>query len=164
MEEVKVLKIRAYQSNDYNEITHLFYNTVHSINIKDYTKAQLDVWATGTVDITIWKKSLMQNHTVVCIKDGIIVGFGDLDSTGYFDRLYVHKDYQGEGIATAIANDIENYAIKNELLLITTHASITAKHFFEQRGYKIIKGQQVERKGIKLTNFVMEKIIGGIIL
>jgi len=158
------LKIRAYQFNDCKEITQLFYNTVHSVNIKDYAKAQLDVWATGTVDITIWNKSLMQNHTVVCENDEIIVGFGDLDNTGYFDRLYVHKDYLGKGIATAIANDIENYAIKNEISLITTHASITAKHFFEQRGYKLIKEQQVERKGIKLTNFVMGKIIGGLIL
>lgn len=40
---------------------------------------------------------------------------------------------------------------------ITTHASITAKPFFEERGYKIIKQQEVEKQGILLTNFVMEK-------
>ena len=40
---------------------------------------------------------------------------------------------------------------------IITHASITAKTFFEQRGYKVIKGQQVIMNGISLTNYVMEK-------
>ena len=39
---------------------------------------------------------------------------------------------------------------------IRTHASITAKPFFQKRGYKVTKEQQVERQGILLTNFVME--------
>ena len=36
-------------------------------------------------------------------------------------------------------------------------ASITARPFFEKRGYRVIREQQVERKGILLTNYVMEK-------
>ena len=40
---------------------------------------------------------------------------------------------------------------------ITTYASITAKSFFEKRGYKVIKEQHVERKGVLLTNYLMEK-------
>lgn len=39
---------------------------------------------------------------------------------------------------------------------IVTHASITAKGFFEKRGYKVLKKQQVEREGIYLINFIME--------
>lgn len=40
---------------------------------------------------------------------------------------------------------------------ITTYASITAKPFFEKRGYKVVKERQVERQGIFLTNYVMIK-------
>ena len=36
--------VRGYQMSDCKEITELFYNTVHTINAKDYTKEQLDVW------------------------------------------------------------------------------------------------------------------------
>lgn len=39
--------IREYQSSDCKELAELFYNTVHAVNAKDYTKEQLDVWATG---------------------------------------------------------------------------------------------------------------------
>lgn len=47
----------------------------------------------------------MQEHfSLVAIEAGMIVGFGDIDSTGYVDRLYVHKDYQRKGIATAICD------------------------------------------------------------
>ena len=41
---------------------------------------------------------------------------------------------------------------------IVTHVSITARPFFEKRGYRVVKEQQVERRGIRLTNFVMEKM------
>lgn len=82
-----------------------------------------------------------------------LVGFGDIDKTGYLDRLFVHADYQRKGIATAICNQLEQAVQGN----ITTDASITAKPFFEKRGYRVIREQQVERQGVALTNFVMEK-------
>ena len=50
--------IRDYQPSDCKEITELFYNTVHTVNAKDYTKEQLDVWATGQVDLEKWNQSL----------------------------------------------------------------------------------------------------------
>ena len=41
---------------------------------------------------------------------------------------------------------------------IVTHASVTARPFFEKRGYTVVRAQQVERVGVLLTNFVMEKV------
>lgn len=145
--------IREYQTSDCKKITELFYNTVHTVNAKDYTKEQLDVWATEQVDLEKWNQSLQEHYSIVAIEDEVIVGFGDIDKTGYLDRLFVHADYQRRGIATAICNKLEQ-AVKGD---ITTHASITAKPFFEKRGYKIIKKQEVERQGIFLANFIMKK-------
>lgn len=145
--------IRKYQPSDCKELTELFYNTVHNVNAKDYTKEQLNVWATGQVDLEKWNESLQEHFSVVAADDEIIVGFGDIDKTGYLDRLFVHADYQRKGIATAICNQLEQAANGD----ITTHASITAKPFFEKKGYKIVKEQQVERQGIFLTNYVMIK-------
>lgn len=147
--------IRAYRSEDCGEIAELFYNTVHTVNAKDYTKEQLNVWATGQVDLEKWDKSFREHVTVVAVLDGIIAGFGDIDPTGYLDRLYVHKDYQRKGIASAICDRLEETVSGN----IVTHASITARPFFEKRGYRTVREQQVERQGILLTNFVMEKWI-----
>lgn len=145
--------IRDYQPSDCKEITELFYNTVHTVNAKDYTKEQLDVWATGQVDLEKWNQSLQEHYSIVAIENEVIVGFGDIDKTEYLDRLFVHADYQGKGIATGICNQLEQTIQGN----ITTHSSITAKPFFEKRGYRVIKEQQVERQGIFLANFIMEK-------
>lgn len=105
------------------------------------------------MDFEKWNESLQEHFSVVAVDDEIIVGFGDIDKTDYLDRLYVHAAYQGKGIATAICNQLEQAVEGN----IITHASITAKPFFEKRGYKLVKEQQVERQGIFLTNYVMIK-------
>lgn len=148
------MKIRRYRSVDFNEIAELFYNTVHSINIKDYSEEQVNVWATGKLDYEKWNKSLEEHYSIVAIENEIIIGFGDIDNTGYLDRLYVHKDYQGKGVGTLICNELERKCKTKNILV---NASITAKPFFEGRGYRAIKEQEVERKGIKLMNFIMKK-------
>ena len=142
--------IREYQSADCKELAELFYNTVHTVNAKDYTKEQLDVWATGQVDLKAWNQSFQEHFSIVAVDDDIIVGFGDIDKTGYLDRLFVHFGYQRKEIGTAICNWLESAVQGN----IVTHASITARPFFEKRGYKVVKEQQVERQGIFLTNCV----------
>ena len=38
------IKLREYKTTDYEQLAQLFYNTVHSVNAKDYTKEQLDVY------------------------------------------------------------------------------------------------------------------------
>lgn len=145
--------IREYQSSDCDKMAELFYNIVHTINAKDYSKEQLDVWATGQIDLKNWDQSFQEHYSVVAVNDGIIVGFGDIDRKGYLDRLFVHTDYQRKGIASDICNCLEQAVQGN----IVTHASITARPFFERRGYKVVKEQQVERQGIFLTNYVLIK-------
>lgn len=143
--------IREYQSSDCEELTKLFYNTVHTVNAKDYTKEQLDAWATGQVDLNKWDQSLREHYSIVVVENEMLVGFGDIDESGYLDHLFVHADYQGKGIGTMICYQLEQAVSGN----IITHASITARSFFEKRGYRVVKEQQVERQGVFLTNFEM---------
>ncbi len=145
--------IRGYRPLDCKALAELFYNTVHTVNAKDYTKEQLDAWATGTVDLEKWNQSFEEHYSLVAVDEEMIIGFGDIDKTGYLDRLFVHSDYQRKGVAADICNQLEQ-AVQGS---IVTHASITARPFFENRGYKVVKEQQVERQGIFLTNFVMKK-------
>ena len=146
--------IREYKPTDCEDLVKLFYHTVHTINAKDYSQEQLKVWATDKIDLEVWNKSLSEHFTVVAVENNIIVGFGDIDNSGYLDRLYVHKDYQRRGVATIICDKLEQAVKVNKII---THASITAKPFFEQRGFKVVKEHQVVRNRIALTNYEMEK-------
>ena len=148
------MQLREYMTSDCDQLARLFFQTVHSVNAKDYTKEQLDVWATGNVDLNRWDMSFKEHYTIIATDNGEIVGFGDIDSSGYLDRLFVHKSHQHRGIATAICDELESSVTVKKII---THSSITAKPFFEKRGYRVKKEQTVVRNGISLTNFIMEK-------
>lgn len=49
------MEIRKYQPSDCKVLAELFYHTVHTVNVKDYTEAQANAWATGD---WIWKNGI----------------------------------------------------------------------------------------------------------
>ena len=146
--------LRPYRSEDCPALARLFYDTVHTVNARDYTPEQREAWADGHVDLAAWNTSFLAHHTLVAEESSEILGFADMDSTGYLDRLYVHKDCQGQGVATALCDALEAAC---PVKTFTTHASLTARSFFEGRGYRVLRRQTVVRKGISLDNYVMEK-------
>lgn len=155
------MMIREYKPDDCALLAQLFYNTVHAVNSKDYTKEQLDVWATGNINLSEWNCSFLEHTTLIAMCDNIIVGFADMSKDGYLDRLYVHKDYQGKGIATVLINELERRAEEEHMVCFETYASITARPFFEKLGYTVQAENIVVRGGISLTNFRMTKAVSG---
>lgn len=153
------MTLRRYTPSDCAQLINLFCTTVHRVNAKDYSRLQLDAWATGKENLAEWNVSLSAHVSVVAEIENLIVGFGDMDESGYLDRLYVHHGFQRQGIATAICNYLEEFVNADCFI---THASITAKPFFLHRGYHVIKKQEVHRRGIPLTNFVMVKTKGNL--
>ena len=130
--------LRPYRPSDCPVLARLFYQTVHTVCARDYAPAQLDAWADGRPDLAAWDASFRAHTTLVAEWDGVIVGFADLADGGYLDRLYVHRDYQGRGIATALCDALPGARL--------THASLTARPFFECRGWRAVRRQWEERR------------------
>ncbi len=145
--------LRKYTPTDCPHLLALFQQTVHTINARDYSPEQLAAWTSGQ-DLARWNQSLLAHESFVAMVNGSIAGFGDMDQSGYLDRLYVHKDHQGQGIGTALCQALEE---RVSVCKYTVHASITAKPFFEQQGYTVVEKQQVMRNGVPLTNYRMER-------
>ena len=162
-ERAGAFRLRLYRPEDLEELVQLFYETVHTVNLGDYTREETDAWvpSPAAVDRAAWGESLSAHYTVVAEREGQLLGFGDMDSTGYFDRLYVHRDFQGRGVATSIAHALEGFAHGLGAQRVTVHASRTARPFFERRGYRMLYAQQVERRGVLLENFAMELALEG---
>ena len=49
-----MLQLRAYITSDCEKLIKLFYQTVHTVNAKDYTKEQLNVWAPDNINSLEW--------------------------------------------------------------------------------------------------------------
>ncbi|WP_413172749.1 GNAT family N-acetyltransferase [Anabaena azotica] len=152
------MKVRPYTINDTEEILNLFYDTVHQINIRDYTQEQVNAWATVIHDRELWMNRFNNSFTFVVEKEAKILGFANLENTGYIDCFYVHKDFQGQRVGSILLETIE---LKVKFLGVNklfTEASITAKPFFEGKNFVVLKQQEVERRGQKFINFLMEKV------
>ena len=149
--------VRSYQTTDAEAIATLFFDTVRTVNLADYTQQQVEAWAFGKPSASHWVTRLTDLTTFIAAIGEKIVGFATLRADGYLDHLFVHHEHQRQGVATQLHEAVERYARALKLSRLFTHASITAKPFFLRAGYTQLKQQTVTIRGVDLANFVMEK-------
>ena len=149
------MKIRQMKGEDGAETLRLFQDAVRAVCAGDYSPAQLRAWI-GERSLRDWTGSFFTEgrRALVAEEDGKIVGFADMTEDGYFDRLYVHKNFQRRGAATALTDELERGCAAPAF---TVYASITARAFFEKRGYALLRENAVLRGGETLLNFYMRK-------
>jgi len=151
------MQIRLATVSDIDEIAQLYRETILTVNANDYTKEQIKAWASTYSNQAGWVRRMEEQYFYVSVLDKKIVGFASIDKFGYFDLLYVHKDYQGQGIATKLAAKIEEVARQNEMTEITVQSSLTAKPFFEQAGFKVTGEKRKLVNNVPFTNIILAK-------
>lgn len=159
LSEKQNIQIRPANYSDLSAITQLFYDTITTINTKDYNSNQIAIWSSTRSNLTMWQERLQTQQFFVAEINNAIVGFSSLGENGYLDFMYVHKDYQGQGIASALLNKIIDMAKTQRVTELTTEASITAKPFFEKRGFEVVKQQTKTVKETEFVNYLMKKIL-----
>lgn len=151
------LTIRTSQPADAPAIAELFHRTVREVNSADYTPAQIAAWAGAAPDPGKWRARLAAKKTWVGDDAGRICGFAEFEDTGHIDAVYVHADYQGKGVASRLLERIEAEAASLGVARLFTEASITARPFFEARGFAVIAVQEVPYGGSNFINYRMER-------
>ena len=151
------MHIRLFRAEDAPAIAQLFHDTIRTVNLRDYTIAQVQAWAPDDLNFRNWAEICSNRFTYVAEESGQILGFGELESNGHIDCFYCHKDFQGRGVGRRIYDAIEIKAIELGCDRLFTEASITAKPFFQHLGFSIITAQQVICRGEMFTNYKMEK-------
>ena len=63
----------------------------------------------------------------------------------------------GRGVGQGLYEAVEREARALGLRRIFTEASITARPFFERRGFRVVRERTVVVRGVSMTNFAMEK-------
>ncbi|NLM49931.1 MAG: GNAT family N-acetyltransferase [Clostridiaceae bacterium] len=153
------MKVRRFKKEDLEEIISLFYDTVHTICKKDYSPKQLEAWAPKHMDKAAFLNSLLKNYTLVCEADGKIIAFCDMAKDGFVNRLYTHKDYQGIGAASMLLDEMIKKAKNEGLGEISLESSITARTFYQKKGFKFVKYIRKEKDGAVFLNSLMVKKI-----
>lgn len=153
------ITIRKGIRKDLPEMLELFTATIDEVCKKDYNSQQLEAWKSGADNGERWMKVIRDQYVLIAVIENKIVGFCTLDEGNYIDLLFVHKDHQHKGIASALYNAIEKEALQQHEKLLTADVSKTARPFFEKMGFQATKEQTVNIKEITLINYKMAKTL-----
>ena len=151
--------IRIAEEKDIKRITQLFYETITSVNRKDYLEEQIKVWADNAKNLKMWTDAIKEQYFLVSEIDFTIYGFASLDKNRGVDFMYIHQYFQGKGVATQLLSAIESKAIELGFTEIWTDSSITAKPFFMKKGFVIKEIYTKKVSGIDFENTILSKII-----
>ena len=153
-------KLLPLEDKDIPEMQELFRSTVLNVNIRHYTKEEVEDWASCGDSVEHLKELLSHNHFIGAFDEASrMVGFSSMNKGGYLHSMFVHKDWQGKGVATQLLSEVEHIARQWGVAEITSEVSLTARPFFEKKGYEIVKMQKYRANKLELTNFVMRKLL-----
>lgn len=153
------MEIQAYSADNAREIADLFHQSVHSIAPSLYSSEQKEAWAPSPVDYERWAERLTVTKPFIAVIEGRVAGFIELDADGHIDCTYTHPNFQGRGVASSLHEYLVAEASAKHIKRLYLEASLVAKSFFEHRGFSIVKKNEVQRNGVTLINFSMEKYL-----
>ena len=122
--------IRLFQEQDSIAIAKLFHDTIHEINIRDYSPEQVSAWSPEDLNFIDWAEFCTKKFTYIAEEDEKIIGFGQLQANGHIDCFYCHKDYQRCGVGTRLYRTIEAKALELKIERLFVEASITVYYAF----------------------------------
>jgi GNAT superfamily N-acetyltransferase len=131
------MHVRKARPGEGQAIIALHARTVREINSRDYISEEIDVWlARKSPDKE--EARIGAGEVYVCIGDDeALLGYGS--RTG--DRiagLYVAPDRQGQGVGSALLEQLERDAIAEGIEVLELNSTLTAAGFYQQHGYETL--------------------------
>ena len=149
--------LRDYAESDGPATLDVFRRAIRVTAARDYTPEQVAAWASDEIDPAGWDARRRASRTRVAEVDGSVAGFTDVDERGYVDMMFVDPAFARRGVASALLEWAESTARDLGAVELSTHASLTARPFFEAHGFSVVVEQRPVLRGVALTNFVMRR-------
>ncbi len=149
------MEVRRFEQGEEAEIWSIFYNTIHHINSSHYSPDQINAWAPDDLAEDIWMGKIQEISPYVVVLNGKIVGYADLQKSGYIDHFFCHHEHQRKGVGSNLFSFLEYKALQRGISELSADVCITAKPFFESKGFEVIKEQLIQLRGQKLGGYKM---------
>ena len=151
------LEIGDFEFSEADRLGAIFFDAVRDGATEFYSVEQRQAWAPKKPSGPRWASRLATQQTLVARKAGRPVGFMTLDGDGYIDLAFVAPGHQRQGIGARLYARIEELAQDANIVRLHSQASFLVRGLFEQQGWEVVRKQQIEKNGVTLTNFLMEK-------
>lgn len=149
--------IRSFAHDDAPTTLDVFRRSIRETASAHYSGEQILAWAPMEVNEATWHERRAGARTAVAVVDGLVVGFTDVDDSGYIDMMFVDPNYGRRGIASALLDWVLAGAALRGAGVLTTHSSITARPFFDAHGFLVDEVRHPEIRGVRMTNFAMSR-------
>lgn len=153
-----MISIRRYRESDAEALWNIYFTTIRKVNIRDYSQSEVEAWAPDNIDLDIWKQDIGALSPFIATVDDKIVGYADLQPTGLIDHFFCNHEHQGQGVGRALMEHLLAIGQAQGINRFYSEVSITARPFYERFGFSVSKEQEVEIRGEKLKNFLMERL------
>ena len=157
------MELRRYKEEDTAALNSIYYDTIHSINKRDYTPEELEAWAPSDPYTEEKKRKDIERfrsiNPFVAVEGDVPIGFAELEDEGHINCFYVHHDHQGKGAGSMLMDACIKEAKRLGYSRLHAEVSITAKPFFLKKGFSVIRPNLSEIRGMSLKNYIMEKEI-----
>lgn len=156
------LRIRNFQVGDEPALWAVRYSSVHQLARADYTEEQCRAWTPADRDPAEWATKIQSIRPFVAEQGGRIVGYADLQPSGYIDHFFVAGDSARRGVGSALMRHIHDDAAARDIAELYSEVSLTARPLFERWGFVVEQSQMVLVRGVELMNFRMRKVLGAV--
>lgn len=155
------MKHRAYRPDDATAIATIFTRSVLEIGCKEYSDAQIKAWASRAPSPDKVHAQCTDGRTVIIAVDheDRPIAYADLEADGHIDHLYCCPDVAGQGIASALYDEIEATARASGFDRVHTEASEAARRLFSRKGLVVTAKREFEIDCVTIHNYDMEKML-----
>lgn len=150
-------EIRRYREDEVEAVWTVFSASTRVSVARDYHPDLIERWAPADRDMDEWGQRLKTKNPLVAVVEERVVGFAEIEETGYIDCFYVHPDFQGQGVGKALLATVEAVAIEAGAEKVFARVSVTARTFFEQMGFKVDEAWNHIVIGLPAPQFGMSK-------
>lgn len=149
--------IRHFCEGDEAALFQVFSSAIREIASRDYTPAQVEAWAPKDPDWTAWNTRIRNIEPFVALLDDQIVGYADVQASGYIDHFFVSGFHSGKGIGQRLMDRLVQEATDHKYDELTSHVSKTAEAFFIRNGFEIVERRHSISRGVELPNALMRR-------
>jgi putative acetyltransferase len=151
------IEIAEFDPAQADQLGRIFFDAVRKGATDFYDEAQRLAWMPRVPSGPNWETRLASQTTLVACIAGQPVGFMTLDAEGYIDLAFVSPDHHRQGIGQRLYVQIETLARAAGTPRLHSQASFLVRGLFEKKGWNVVRKQRIEKAGVTLTNFLMEK-------
>ena len=152
------ISLRIAEPTDVPQLATLFKATVLQHGPQYYTAQQTAAWAATADDRDRFQQFILSVTTYLAVNESNILGFAGIGSDGYVASAYIHHQYLGQGIGSALMAQILDHAERDRLSRLYCEASKFSVGLFIKFGFHLYATEVVERHGVSFERYLMEKL------